>query len=64
MPKDMYSLTGGLPNEAYCLQQTSQGREVYYGERGIKSGLAFFPDEETACSYLFRLILSEVKKYE
>ncbi|WP_338874936.1 hypothetical protein WBJ53_04880 [Spirosoma sp. SC4-14] len=64
IPKDMYSLAGGLPNDAYCLQQTSQGWEVYYSERGIKSGLVFFPDEETACSYLYSLILSEVKKYK
>ena len=36
--QDVYSLTGGLPNEAYCLENRGYEWAVYYSERGERSG--------------------------
>jgi hypothetical protein len=33
VPKDAYSLSGGLPNEAYCLDHAVDKWQVYYSER-------------------------------
>ncbi|HTO36202.1 MAG TPA: hypothetical protein VL021_00330 [Brumimicrobium sp.] len=55
--KKSYSLEGGLPNEAYCLNKTKDGWEVYYSERGSKSGLRKFYSEDDACNYLYRLLI-------
>ena len=30
VPSDMYSLQGGLPNEAYCIDKIDGKWEVYY----------------------------------
>jgi len=50
IPEDVYSLTGGLPNEAYCIEQGPDGRWYgYYSERGGKSGLRAFESEDAAC---------------
>lgn len=54
---DSYSLNGGLPNEAYCLNRTESGWEVYYSERGNKTGLKFFDNESDACGNLFNLLV-------
>ena len=57
VPEDMYSLEGGLPNEAYCLNREGSLWEVYYSERGIKTGIRHFESEEQACDYLYELII-------
>lgn len=58
--KDAYSLTGGLPNESYVISQVSENKwEAYYSERGIKSNMRTFEDEEDACNYFFKLITSD-----
>lgn len=57
VPEDMYSLNGRLPNEAYCLDKRNNIWEVYYSERGIKSGLRQFKSEEKACDYFYELII-------
>ncbi len=54
---DVYCLDGGLPSEAYCLNRTPEGWEVYYSERGVKTDLRLFDKEEDACSYLYRLLM-------
>lgn len=56
IPKCYYSLDGGLPNEAYCLSKVKNGWEVYYSERGLKSGLKIFASETEACNYIYNLI--------
>jgi hypothetical protein len=56
VPEDAYSLSGGLPNEAYCLEKTGCKWHVYYSERGSRTGLKSFDSEEEACDYLFRLL--------
>ena len=55
-----YSLSGGLPNEAFCINHISQNNwEVYYSERGQKSALGIFEDEYYACLYFWNLIMSD-----
>lgn len=57
--KDYYSLTGGLPNDAYCINYLDPGWEVYYCENGEKSFSKFFSKEGEACEYLYGLIVSD-----
>lgn len=43
VPKDIYSiLKGGLSNEQYYITKDGYNWEVYYSERGKKSGLKIF----------------------
>lgn len=56
IPKDMYSFKGGLPNESYCIMPVDGQWEVYYSERGIKSGSKLFDTEEDACLYLYNCV--------
>ena len=58
VPKDLYSLNGGLPNEAYCIEEKDGEWQVYYSERGIRTNIEYFKNEEKACDCL----LNEVKK--
>lgn len=53
---DSYSLSGGLPNEAYCLSNIGKDWEVYYSERGSKSSLKIFSSESAACEYFLNWI--------
>ncbi|MBI0578658.1 hypothetical protein IEC97_14940 [Neobacillus cucumis] len=57
IPKDLYSLKGGFPNEAFCLNKEDNIWEVYYSERGVKSQLKKFDSEDEACSYFYQTIL-------
>jgi hypothetical protein len=52
----VYSLHGGLPNEAYCLGKTPNGWEVYYSERGGKTALKVFSEEHLACIEFIRRV--------
>jgi hypothetical protein len=51
---DVYSLNGGLPNERFCLGQIAGKWEIYYSERGDKTGLVTFDKETEACEYFYR----------
>jgi len=53
---DMYCLTGGLPNECYCISSEDNKWEVYYSERGKKTGLKIFNNEHDACQYFFTIL--------
>lgn len=57
IPNDLYSLKGGLPNERYCLNEFNGNWEVYYSERGVKSQLKDFSNEEEACEYLYNKLI-------
>jgi len=57
IPKDLYNLDGGLPNEAFCLNKEGDVWEVYYSERGVKSQKKKFNSEDEACNYLYKVIL-------
>ncbi|WP_026478302.1 hypothetical protein [Alkaliphilus transvaalensis] len=61
IPKDAYSLDGGLPNEAYCLNRNGGNWEVYYSERGQKSGLKLFRTENEACDYFYKSLVRMLK---
>ena len=56
IPEHAYSLKGGLPNEAFCISEYSNMWEIYYSERGIKTGLKKFSNESDACDYFFSWI--------
>jgi hypothetical protein len=58
---DVYSLKGGLPNEAFCLAEINGQWEVYYSERGNKTGLRTFTNEEEACQYFYNQLLRTLK---
>lgn len=62
-PSHAYSLKGGLPNEAYCLDDTGTGWEVYYSEIGNKNRMAFFAHESEACHYFLDVIKKHVLPY-
>ena len=51
-------MTGGLPNEKLCIVKEDKW-QVYYSERGNKSGLKIFETETEACEYF----LGEIKRY-
>lgn len=58
---DVYSLNGGLPNEAFCLAEGNGQWEVYYSERGNKTGLKVFMKEEEACLYFYNQLHRTLK---
>ena len=51
-----YSLDGGLPFERYCLCGSGGAWQVYYSERGEKTGLRTFDSEAAACDYFLKWI--------
>lgn len=61
--RDLYALDGGLPNEAYCLNYNHKRNiwEVYYSERGQKTGLKSFDKEEEACNYFYNTLINILK---
>ena len=54
-----YSLEGGMPFEAYVLEQRPTAWVVFYSERGIRTGEVEFATEDEACSYLLDLVLRD-----
>ncbi|GLX93063.1 MULTISPECIES: hypothetical protein [Herbidospora] len=55
---DVHSIGRDL-DERYCLVAASDGWHVYYSERGQKSGLRVFRDEDAACRALLRDVLAD-----
>lgn len=62
IPQDAYSLSGGLLNEVYCIEHTENGWDIYYSERGQKTGLKHFKDEQSACEYFYQWLLKIHKR--
>lgn len=59
VPKELYSLMiGGFPNEKLCIVK-EESWQVYYSERGHKSGLKVFDTEAEACEFFLR----KMKRY-
>ena len=56
--KDSYSLDDGLPNEAFCFAKNGNVWEVYYSERGGKTGLKSFKTEEEACDFFYHSLIT------
>lgn len=59
---ELYNLSDGFPNEAYCFHQTNAGIEIYYSERGKKRGAKFFLSENEACHYFLEKVVSYANK--
>lgn len=57
-----YSLDGGFPNEAFCLDENNNHWEVYYSEKGNKSQLKSFESEADACNYFYNWVMKIFKK--
>jgi hypothetical protein len=49
----------GVPNERYVLSEGGNEWEVYYSERGMKTGLRRFSDENNACEYFLSLLSAD-----
>lgn len=59
VPNNLYSIMKGeLPNERLCLVK-DEAWQVYYSERGCKTGLKNFNTEKEACEYF----LIKMKRY-
>lgn len=59
VPQDLYSIMiGGLPNERLCIVKEEMW-QVYYSERGRKTGQKFFETEEEACKFFYE----KMKRY-
>ena len=57
--QDLYSLMiAGFPNEKLCIVK-EESWQVYYSERGHKSGLKIFDTETEACEFFLR----KMKRY-
>ncbi|MGV8082643.1 MAG: hypothetical protein AB2L09_03260 [Coriobacteriia bacterium] len=61
VPRNYYSLDGGLPLERWCLNNDAGVFEVYYSERGKKEWIAVFADEDDACEYLYQRIINTMR---
>lgn len=56
---DAVCLCGGLPDEEYIIECSSDGWRVYYIERGQRSALQAFASEAEACEKLLRRVLHD-----
>lgn len=59
VPRDSYSLQGGLPNEAYCIELVGSKWVVYYSERGNKNFFGEFKDRYLGLLFLGALLNKE-----
>jgi predicted SprT family Zn-dependent metalloprotease len=57
--EDAYSLECGTPNESLVLCREGQQWQVYYSERGIKTGLKYFDSEEDAVDYFYQTLVHD-----
>lgn len=61
IPRNSYCLNGGLPSEAYCLNEYYGTWEVYYSEKGNKTRLKLFRNEDEACNYFYDILISDFR---
>jgi hypothetical protein len=54
---DAYSLNGGLPNDAYCLDEKNGIWKTYYSERGSAVSVKEFDTENDACACFLNWII-------
>lgn len=60
LPPESYCLTGGLPNEALCIERGAGKWYTYYSERGQRTDLESFDTEEAACDDFYERILTHL----
>ncbi len=59
-PFELVDFGNEYPDEAYCIRQTkTKNWEVYYSEKGFKTGLIEFCSESEACEYLIKKIKTD-----
>ena len=60
IPEDYYAINlHQLPNEMMCLNQIGEQEwEVFYSERGQKTGLVTFGSEDEACAYMLQELVA------
>ena len=58
VPPDAYSLKGGLPNEALCIERDGKKWHLYYSER--KSTINYYENEDEVVSAFLTLIERDV----
>ncbi|MEZ0067821.1 hypothetical protein ABIA32_003837 [Streptacidiphilus sp. MAP12-20] len=56
---DIYSLHGGLPDQALCLGRRGKRWVVYYSERGSNAVLAVYDTEDAACQAMYERIIGD-----
>ena len=61
IPTDAYSLSGGLPNEAYCISEKNGEWEVHYSERGNMTNKKMFQCEDEVCGFFYNWIRRSFK---
>jgi hypothetical protein len=64
--EDVYSLYGADIDERLVLNQLGNGKwEIYYFERGIKTGLRVYAEEQEACKDFLSILFNDpsAKKY-
>lgn len=61
IPTNVYSLNGGLPSEKLCLGEVTGKWEVYYSERGDRTGLVTFDVETEACEHFYIRLYKTLK---
>lgn len=61
-PLDFVDFENEYPNEAYCIRKTNNEWNVYYSERGQKTGLTKFTSESDACEYLLNKLKTGYNK--
>ncbi len=59
VPQDAYSLEGGLPSDAYCIEQNDGRWHFYYSERGNKNTIGEYAREEDACEAFLKILKKE-----
>ncbi len=57
--KAAYAIDNDYANEAYVLTKDGSLWAVYYSERGLKTGLRLFSDQEAACDYFCERIIKD-----
>lgn len=65
IPKEAFSIINGgyqFPSETYCLNIINEKFEYYYSERGNKTGLKEFDNENEACEYFYNLLMDRFDK--
>jgi hypothetical protein len=61
IPRYVYCFDKEYPNEAYCLIKKNGKWQVYYSERGNKTGLKEFVNEQEACNYFYDDLIRVLK---
>ncbi|MGK5059465.1 hypothetical protein ACQ4WY_21285 [Janthinobacterium sp. LB2P49] len=54
IPDDAYSINRKLQDESLCMKKNDNFLEIFYYERGIKTSIHIFKNEDEACEYFMK----------